>query len=749
MPVPRKLFFLSLFFVSSLPLLGLSSDWVWQNPLPVGDALGKIQFVSPTEGWIVVSGGKLLHTTNAGALWTVQDIDTTAVISIFNTLPTLSFVNISTGWVLGTSGGLRNPLGPALYKTTNAGVTWTSQNLGTGILGADLQFLSATQGWAGIAQGSFPSHVVGIFKHTRDGGANWDSLTSFPANNVPIGLAMIDTSNGWAIMDSLAPTGQGDLTPPCQIIHTTNGGTTWNQQLVDYTSGLFEGLFMVDLNHGWVVGHKAKILNTTNGGANWNLVTNTGLSSSYRCRTVFFIDANTGWIAADDTLGNHPIVHTTNGGASWTTQNPGISNQVSALYFLDANNGWLAGSGGQISHTTNGGSNWTTQSRSVLYNDLYGVSSAPDEYNVWAVGIFGAIVHTANGGTVWTTQNGNTPRNLKGVCFVDGNNGWAAGDSGTIIHTSNGGGTWSAQASGTASGFQSIFFSNADTGWAVGNGSVYTKTTNGGANWSTPGFISDQQLNSIYFVNTKVGWAVGGSFGANQRIIKSTNGGQTWNPQTSANTSSLNAVFFTDTANGTAVGSSGTILRTTNGGTTWLPQTSGTNNDLFGVSFVNESTGTVVGAGVTILSTTNRGATWTQVFISDQIDGRILGVSFSSAYTGTVVGDGGGILGYRQCSAVPGDVNASGTISIGDAVALVNYIFDKDKPPCLGISPGNCWTPVPICRGDINGNGAITVGDVVYLVNYIFDKDKPPCLGINQGNCWTPVPNGTCCLALP
>jgi len=99
-----------------------------------------------------------------------------------------------------------------------------------------------------------------------------------------------------------------------------------------------------------------------------------------------------------------------------------------------------------------------------------------------------------------------------------------------------------------------------------------------------------------------------------------------------------------------------------------------------------------------------------------------------------------------SCSAIPGDVNASSTITIGDIIHLVNYIFDKDKLPCLGTDPGNCWTPGPFCRGDANQTGTITIGDIVHLVNYIFDKDRLPCLGSDSGNCWTPAANGACCL---
>jgi hypothetical protein len=104
---------------------------------------------------------------------------------------------------------------------------------------------------------------------------------------------------------------------------------------------------------------------------------------------------------------------------------------------------------------------------------------------------------------------------------------------------------------------------------------------------------------------------------------------------------------------------------------------------------------------------------------------------------------------WPGCSAVPGNVNGAGGITLADIVHLLNYVFDRDNPPCLGTDPGNCWTPNPLCRGDVNNSMDITLGDIIHLLNYVFDRDNPPCFGPDPGNCWAPVANGACCLPLP
>lgn len=95
----------------------------------------------------------------------------------------------------------------------------------------------------------------------------------------------------------------------------------------------------------------------------------------------------------------------------------------------------------------------------------------------------------------------------------------------------------------------------------------------------------------------------------------------------------------------------------------------------------------------------------------------------------------------KVCTTMAGDVNSSGSITIGDAIHLVNYIFDKPISPCQS----GCWPINPLCRGDVNGADGLTTGDAVWLVNYIFYKERPPCLNTNPTNCWLPIPRDVCC----
>ncbi len=109
-----------------------AAQWFWQNPLPVGDAIGHVRFVSATEGWATTSGGRILHTTNGGVSWSSQDPEPGETFRFIEGVgPGISFLDASNGWVIATRGTFEEPQGAALYKTTNGGASWQILNTGT------------------------------------------------------------------------------------------------------------------------------------------------------------------------------------------------------------------------------------------------------------------------------------------------------------------------------------------------------------------------------------------------------------------------------------------------------------------------------------------------------------------------------------------------------------------------------------------------------------------------------------------
>ncbi len=341
----KKSIMLFVFFLSSYALA--QSGWQLQtNPLGYGEEamIGKIQFISPTEGWISGSRGTFLHTTDAGANWIIVDpFPEDSVWSPSDAAWSMSWVNQNYGWKINTIGSVfGNAYGVVIHQTTNGGISWSKKVLSTdfGDNGAKIQFVDQNNGWVLIY--NFTNGTA-KFLHTIDGGNNWSPFTGAGI------FFFVDPNNGWSFYGS----GTNGSTPPYVILRTTDGGTTWAEQFRDTTTGGYNEMQFSDINNGWIVGDNGKVIKTTDGGAHWNFVTNSGINPLQRSKTVFFLDANNGWIPSK-TSGQEEayIQHTTDGGATWSTQTTPLGNQggnaIFSLFFVDAQNGWLTSDWGRI-----------------------------------------------------------------------------------------------------------------------------------------------------------------------------------------------------------------------------------------------------------------------------------------------------------------------------------------------------------------------------------------------------------------
>lgn len=71
------------------------------------------------------------------------------------------------------------------------------------------------------------------------------------------------------------------------------------------------------------------------------------------------------------------------------------------------------------------------------------------------------------------------------------------------------------------------------------------------------------------------------------------------------------------------------------------------------------------------------------------------------------------LLSFR--TMLCGDANNDGSVSVTDAVYVINYIFVGGAPP------------QPYAMGDVNCDQSVNISDAVLIINYIFVSGKPPC----------------------
>jgi len=212
----------------------------------------------------------------------------------------------------------------------------------SGDLGIQTQFIDENTGWLSNYNPIYETFT--IYK-TTNGAVTWDSVHA----NAGGFYHFVDANNGWMIGSSGENVGENGIN---NILHSTDGGTTW--QLQASNIGEANAIHFSDTSNGWVVGKAGLVMHTTDGGTHWNTVTNTGLTTNSKCKTLFFIDANHGWIGCgnEDTEGDGTrfILATKNGGASWSIQPTPVTNSIFSISAWDANHVWFTSDYGQIAH---------------------------------------------------------------------------------------------------------------------------------------------------------------------------------------------------------------------------------------------------------------------------------------------------------------------------------------------------------------------------------------------------------------
>lgn len=285
------------------------------------------------------------------------------------------------------------------------------------------------------------------------------------------------------------------------------------------------------------------IVRTTDGGQNWiDTAIEIPRMQIPRLNSLHFISRDVGWAVGADSGDDGIVVKTTDGGLSWSATRLGHGEIPTTVFFVDADNGWIGGAtpppgeeegiGGPsaLLATTDGGSTW--QSRYNVPVSILRISFA-DKMNGWASGTKGAVYHTADGGLTWDAQrteiqmadgpkdpnsDGAKQFSVRGLQFIDKDHGFAAATSeketaGRLLMTSNGGESWRRQWLVSSAGVRDVFFVSPDEGWALQDRGRYMyHTVDGGRSWLSEPRIFEQEVPvaRLGAADASHVWAVGG-----------------------------------------------------------------------------------------------------------------------------------------------------------------------------------------------------------------------------------------------
>ncbi len=190
---------------------------------------------------------------------------------------------LAPNWALDRSGGHPSIAVPVIYKTTNAGKSWSQTHLPQGYAVDHFSFLSPLIGFAFAHRDVY---------RTTNGGDTW-SLVDYPRSCVPetflrregepVTLSFIDEHSGWLSWDD------------GHLLRTGDAGATWclvTQANQTRRRGLL-AMHFFNAEDGIGIGDPGDLVITENGGRDWEVVKTRGL-----CRTLYF-QSHLGWLVTD------------------------------------------------------------------------------------------------------------------------------------------------------------------------------------------------------------------------------------------------------------------------------------------------------------------------------------------------------------------------------------------------------------------------------------------------------------------
>lgn len=255
-----------------------------------------------------------------------------------------------------------------IYKTENGGKSWITLNPP---LKGKLFYLEALDSltlWIG-------SQVGEIFKST-DGGYNWVlQHDSYFINYIEF----FDSQNGIAMGDS--PLSNAE---PIEIIHTTDGGTTWmnkNVQLYGYTTNMAVSFANPDVGFMRITESSNILHKTIDGGVTWNTFT-----PPLTGQNIYILAT----VTADVVLISFGTsVISTDGGNTWTQQFlPSFPTNFSKVR-NDPN--YIFTIAGTVHRSSNSGRDWEAFDTGI--STIWQAVSSPKKNIVWLSGRFGKVTY--------------------------------------------------------------------------------------------------------------------------------------------------------------------------------------------------------------------------------------------------------------------------------------------------------------------------------------------------------------------
>jgi photosystem II stability/assembly factor-like uncharacterized protein len=557
--------------------------WCWQQPLPSGNPRNDSFFTSATTLFLAGNEGELFKSIDAGTTWTRQPS------GVSSSLIAIRFSSAQHGWALTTD--------HVVLRTTDAGATWSQKTI-PGSLGY-------TYGGPLLAIDDRTAIVGSSGLHTADGGETWVLNDFRPSHITPRGVF-------WALGDDAVLRRSNDL------------GRTVSVAL-DLPA---QGYVMDDFNPPYfsVTGEEAVAVG-------WNTSTLNPVTQQYVVKHVLLLsfDAGQTWRRVEPKAA---------GGAALPR------NQLNLIRASSTDTVLLASLAGGLLSSADGGQTWgpvQLPKFSATVADAFARGSTvlmpsqgplikrpPDLGGDYAER---GLSWSADGGKTWSEAvfeglSLPTHEAFRNLQHVEGNVFGMQDAAGRAFVSTDGGRTWkiAADASQLRSGSGNspwlgeysmrLAFHDAKRGLALGPTGQLQETADGGKTWTAKthaGLPNTGTNRALRFVNDKTGWVLQND----GRLYKSTDGGSTWT-QGQLVRGGLVDFNFVDASRGWGTPSDRRgLVYTRDGGQTWTDAAPPQTVSARGLHFGEGQKIFVYGVGALLVSSSDEGKTWTQLVPND------------------------------------------------------------------------------------------------------------------------------------
>lgn len=335
------------------------------NPSTASDQT--LRGIAPSASGLVAIGnyGTSLLSSDNGATWQPKFEYVTQEM-----MREIHFVDANTGYAPSGSTTAADSLG-FILKTTNGGDTWVMMPYNFKFQVYTLDMPSSTVWYAATGDNK-------IYK-TTDAGATWTSQTQ-PISGTTNDFYKIRFSD----IDTGYTVGQSG-----NILKTVDGGANWTALTSPFGTSTIYDMHVFDSQTVIAVGLSSKAYKTTDGGANWDPLT-TGIPGSFF--SMRFLNSSFGVIAGFSSPLTYLSI-TKDGGDTWVpTTLPSSFDAFSSVWGIgikDTNTIWFSDVNGSIGYTNDGGANWYV-AKAAGGNGIYDISIVGND--MWIAGQGGNII---------------------------------------------------------------------------------------------------------------------------------------------------------------------------------------------------------------------------------------------------------------------------------------------------------------------------------------------------------------------